>query len=202
MKHRRPPVPHWEKGKGFCRWCGEAVLGRGGAPSDRRWHPACVLAYKLAAWSAEQRRVCWVRDHGVCGVCGRDCAAQERLAIGQRHLDQWLGGRAAEDRFGDWFRQRRDGTEQSARVWLRQELEALRRERGWPKSGESWWQADHIRPLVDGGGLDLAYFAAENLMTLCCACHKAKTAREAAERAARRKAAVQSVPAPGEPLLL
>ena len=193
MKHRRPPLPHWHKGKGFCRWCGDAVLGKGGVPSARRWHPDCVRAYKLAAWSAEQRRVCFERDHGVCGVCGKDCEALERMARGQRHLDRWLGKRAVEDRFGDWFRQRTCGTERSARAWLDEQLEALRLERGWPKSSESWWQADHIRPLVDGGGLDLAYFAAENLRTTCTACHKAKSAREAAERAARRRSAVQPV---------
>jgi len=165
MKHRRPPVPHWKKGKGFCRWCGEPVLGKGGVPSARRWHPACVDAYKLAAWSAEQRRVCWVRDQGVCGVCGLDTAAELRALM---DAETWR-------------------IRCSARVPYRAGL---------------LWQADHIRPLVEGAGLDLAYFAAENLRTTCTACHKAKTAREAAERAARRRAAVQPVPAPGEPLLL
>jgi len=158
MKHRRPPVPHWEKGAGFCRWCGEAVLNPNGSTSKRRWHPACVSAYKLAAWSAEQRSVCFERDKGVCGVCGLDTV--EQIVARYPHMSQ-----------------------------LRAELMCRR-------SGGAFWQADHIRPLVDGGGLDLEYFAKENLRTTCTACHKAKTKREAGERAARRRPAVVVLPEP------
>lgn len=43
------------------------------------------------------------------------------------------------------------------------------------------WDADHIDPLIDGGSFELS-----NLQTLCGPCHKAKTAREAGERAHRR----------------
>lgn len=43
------------------------------------------------------------------------------------------------------------------------------------------WAADHVVPLIDGGG-----FGLDNLQTLCTACHARKTAREAGERAARR----------------
>jgi 5-methylcytosine-specific restriction endonuclease McrA len=44
------------------------------------------------------------------------------------------------------------------------------------------WELDHIVPLADGGTHELA-----NMQTLCRPCHRAKTAREAAERARRRK---------------
>lgn len=51
-------------------------------------------------------------------------------------------------------------------------------------SDTDWqWEADHILPLIDGGG-----FGLDNLQTLCLPCHRAKTAREARERAARRAA--------------
>lgn len=43
------------------------------------------------------------------------------------------------------------------------------------------WELDHRIPLIDGGSKDL-----QNLQTLCVPCHKAKTAREAGERARRR----------------
>jgi 5-methylcytosine-specific restriction endonuclease McrA len=46
------------------------------------------------------------------------------------------------------------------------------------------WELDHIVPLVDGGTHELA-----NMQTLCRLCHRAKTVREAMERARRRKAA-------------
>lgn len=68
--HRRPPLPHWTKGPGFCRWCGKAC-----EPS-RRWHSHCVEAYKIAAWPASARFAVWVKDGGVCQGCRRDLAAE------------------------------------------------------------------------------------------------------------------------------
>jgi 5-methylcytosine-specific restriction endonuclease McrA len=46
------------------------------------------------------------------------------------------------------------------------------------------WELDHIVPLADGGTHELS-----NMQTLCRACHRAKTVREAVERARRRRAA-------------
>lgn len=49
------------------------------------------------------------------------------------------------------------------------------------------WQADHIVPVIEGGGsCDLS-----NLRTLCTDCHKAETAKLAKRRAEARKAANQ-----------
>lgn len=50
-----------------------------------------------------------------------------------------------------------------------------------PEARYRRWHADHIVPLADGGD-----WSDENGQLLCEPCHKAKTAREAAERAARR----------------
>lgn len=53
---------------------------------------------------------------------------------------------------------------------------------GWYSRGH-FWQADHIQECVRGGwgtGLD-------NIRTLCTPCHKAETARLAAELAAERR---------------
>lgn len=55
------------------------------------------------------------------------------------------------------------------------------RKKQW-NSGDLW-QADHIRPLFLGKGLDRAFFAPENLQTICTECHKAKNVADA--RAAR-----------------
>jgi HNH endonuclease len=46
------------------------------------------------------------------------------------------------------------------------------------------WDADHDKPLWDGGE-----HSATNLVRRCGDCHKKKTAREAAERASRRRSA-------------
>jgi 5-methylcytosine-specific restriction endonuclease McrA len=45
------------------------------------------------------------------------------------------------------------------------------------KPRKSFWELDHIVPLIDGGGHDLL-----NLQTLCTPCHKRKTSVEAAGR--------------------
>ena len=55
------------------------------------------------------------------------------------------------------------------------------RELGY-KPRKSLWELDHIVPLIDGGGHDLA-----NLQTLCTPCHKVKTASEAARRGRDRR---------------
>ncbi len=55
------------------------------------------------------------------------------------------------------------------------------RKRGF-KPGKSFWELDHIVPLIDGGGHE-----DDNLQTLCTPCHTRKTAEEARRRAERRR---------------
>ncbi len=50
--------------------------------------------------------------------------------------------------------------------WLRH-----KRQCGWRNTGK-FWQADHIVPVVEGGG----ECGLENYRTLCTACHKHETA--------------------------
>lgn len=59
------------------------------------------------------------------------------------------------------------------------------------KPGQSFWELDHIIPLVDGGSHE-----DENLQTLCTPCHSKKTAVEARQRAVLRRGDA------GEPLLV
>jgi 5-methylcytosine-specific restriction protein A len=47
------------------------------------------------------------------------------------------------------------------------------------------WQADHIKPVVEGGG----ECALDNIRTLCTPCHRETTKALAARRAEERKAA-------------
>jgi 5-methylcytosine-specific restriction endonuclease McrA len=53
---------------------------------------------------------------------------------------------------------------------------------GFKRRG-SFWELDHIVPLIDGGGHELS-----NLQTLCTPCHKRKTSDEAAVRREARVA--------------
>lgn len=50
------------------------------------------------------------------------------------------------------------------------------------------WQVDHVRPLIESNG-DIEFWKLPNLQTLCLDCHSQKTASEATNRAAARRAA-------------
>lgn len=52
---------------------------------------------------------------------------------------------------------------------------------GYDRGRRSYWDMDHVTEVVRGGSNQL-----ENLQTLCQPCHKAKTAKLAAERALER----------------
>ena len=51
---------------------------------------------------------------------------------------------------------------------------------------EDQWHCDHIKPLWDGGTNEET-----NLQAICANCHAGKTAREARERLAKRRAEEQ-----------
>ena len=51
-------------------------------------------------------------------------------------------------------------------------------------SRADWWQADHIVPVVEGGG----QCGLDGYRTLCCRCHKRETAKLAKRRAQTRRA--------------
>lgn len=101
------------------------------------------------------------RDHGICALCKMDTEA-ERARCQQWHppdsvcIETWSRGTA--------------------------ELRIQRMLQGFPQPIETWWQADHIVPVVRGGGC----CELEGFRTLCIVCHKAVTAQLAAELAADR----------------
>ncbi len=171
--HRKPPLPP-QRGRGWCRWCGTAILhpdlhARAGEPNLRRtWHPDCIAIYRIACGWPDQRKAIYRRDRGRCAVCGR---RGRKIARG-------------------WYR--------SARVSRRKETGALycavapilRRD----------WHVDHIVPLWQvPRDLSLVerdrYWGLSNLQTLCEEHHHEKTARESAERAALRHTAQCDAPA-------
>jgi len=56
--------------------------------------------------------------------------------------------------------------------------EALREEWGISGNRMTMWDADHIVPVAEGGGLT----GLENYATLCTLCHRQKTAEQAKRR--------------------
>ena len=63
------------------------------------------------------------------------------------------------------------------------EMRALRITKG----RKSWWEADHIVPVVEGGDSNL-----ENIRTLCVLCHRAATAELRQRRAGVPPAGIQA----------
>jgi 5-methylcytosine-specific restriction enzyme A len=113
-----------------CRWCGAEVAGR------RRTFCSdpCVHEWKLRTDPGYLREQVFLRDRGVCALCGLDT---ESLRKDKRKLDY-----AARRQFEkDWGGRR------------------------------NLWDADHIVPVVEGGGeCDLS-----NMRTLCLKCHRQAT---------------------------
>lgn len=156
---RRAKTPF--SGKGICRWCGEQV------PKGRRsWcGDACVQAYILRSDPAAMRRHVLERDRGVCAGCGFDCLMAERFLAKVRRVQK-----TRRPGIGAWFA-------------------AAMRECGFDVTNSPWggdrslWDADHILPVVEGGG----GCGPENIRTLCQPCHKSETAALARRRAEARR---------------
>lgn len=135
-----------------CRQCGGSIPAKG---RRRTFCSAeCVHAYKMQTDASYCREKVFERDNGICAKCGIDClGAENRVACGPK-----------------WFREQPNGAARAEWLASRQ-----RRARG---TGHLW-QADHIVPVVEGGGqCDL-----DNLRTLCTPCHKCETAALARRRA-------------------
>lgn len=143
MSTRRTKPGGWvaRRKKGLCRWCGSPVpQGRFTFCDD-----TCVHEWRLRTDPGYLREQVFLRDRGVCALCGMDTEALRR---DKRKLD---------------YRARR----QFEKYW---------------GGRRNLWDADHIVPVVEGGGeCDLA-----NMRTLCLKCHKAVTAEL---RRRRREAA-------------
>ena len=114
----------------------------------------CSREAVIRASGAEVEAAVFKRDRGVCAACGMDCA--------------WLA------------EQRR--AMQRARPWQSEPLPG-----SWgpwqPNGHDRLWQADHILPVAEGGGV----CGLENFRTLCLRCHKLDTAQLAGRLADRRK---------------
>jgi 5-methylcytosine-specific restriction enzyme A len=126
-----------ERRRGNCRWCAAAV------PKGRFTFcgEACVHNWKLRTDPGYLRAQVFLRDRGVCALCGVDT---EALRKNKRKLD---------------FKARRQF------------------EKDWG-GRRNLWDADHIVPVVEGGGeCDLS-----NLRTLCLKCHREVTAALRARR--------------------
>ena len=102
---------------------------------------ACVHEWRLRSSTSYLRECVLERDRGVCALCGLDTVRLRR-----RVMRLPFAKRMSEIR-----RLQVDGLAFRGR--------------------KTWWEADHIVPVVEGGDSNL-----ENVRTLCIPCHRKVTA--------------------------
>jgi len=105
----------------------------------------CVERWRIKTDPSFLRSLVWKRDRGLCALCGLKCRDLEKSLSLLRQVLVRLGHSKA---YG-----------------------ALR---GLMKiqSRHTFWDADHIQAVVDGGG----ECGLDNMQTLCLWCHRDKTA--------------------------
>lgn len=170
--HELFPARRDDQGRHLCRFCGAICPGRRTSFCSQQ----CVDGFWIATSPQSARRAVEKRDRGVCALCGLDTGRLDRVLRGLRNrASPYRKTRTPQTR---WF------------------LAALERMRSAGfnitlSTHVTWvvwrhlWEADHILPVVEGGG---GIIRLDNLRTLCVPCHKQQTRELAKRRAiARRK---------------
>lgn len=178
-----------EAGQIICS-CG---CGRLPGPGRRFWHSQeCVDGWLVNNSPSKQRELVYKRDRGICADCG--CNASRELRL-------FREARREVVRLFEWFWRRleaKDRPQHKAHWRLMDEFcDRIMPNPGWTLDRSTGWDADHIVPVVEGGGNG----GLENLRTLCHVCHKRRTRELAARRAAARREAKRAAsPQPELPL--
>lgn len=169
-----------------CRICGRAVSDGRSVHCSDYCRDLADAVMSLLNWSSVRRRII-DRDDGTCQECG---FKESWISKGNDHIRAIIDSKLPErpespalDEIPE--RKEYDWSAHWERVdeW-RQRREELKERYGDPWTREKRLEVDHITPISEGGHP----FDPANLQTLCSDCHKEKTAREASERAERRKA--------------
>jgi len=176
---QRLPYPKDENGKPLCRWCREPVgIGRKTFCSAK-----CVEEAKLRLSGSWVRDMVWERDHGICRACGIDTVQKRREVLAWEKDKANRAPNCSELR----FRRSDNSIDLTLYGAVKSVCAKLRIESvgDWPdpRTRKTFWDADHILEVVNGGGL----CGIENYQTLCVPCHKAKTAKLAKDRSEARR---------------
>lgn len=155
-KTGRGDVERDADGTPLCRFCNRRVL----PPRRTFCSDQCVHEWSVRSNVQYARAHVFLRDRGVCSICGIDTVA-----------------------LADELTQLRTSDEAE---WRRQWAEMV--SQGWDAARQlNMWDADHILPVTEGGGL----CGLENLRTLCIPCHRAETRKLRARMAERNKQETQ-----------
>ena len=176
-------IPHY--GKGTCRGC------RGAVPKGRKtWcSDTCVTKALIRKGDPKVvRREVFRRDFGICASCGFDAALAARIEQAIANLEWNLRGRY-------WNRRAGQPVDRDVTAGINAELETVKQARllvwhlwtGVSRMRGHLWEADHITPVIEGGG----GCGLDGYRTLCIACHKAETAKLADRRARARRTAAR-----------
>lgn len=144
---RKTPVKWSDDGLPLCRWCGKKVPTK----RHRFCSGPCTHEWNLRASTSYLRAHVLQRDRGVCAICKADTLKIERILDGlQKGFWREWTLRVPPDRAAWEFY-----------------VGVLRVGKHRAFCG-SLWDADHIKPVVEGGGES----GLDNIRTLCVACHK------------------------------
>lgn len=132
---------------------------------------ACFEDVALRCGLIKAPALVYQRDHGVCAKCGADAGTAMRVLERIRRVDRWD--------FRKSYNENHERTA-SARAAAFLILDAW----GVSEETRSLWDADHIVPVVEGGG----GCGLDNYRTLCVLCHRGETTELASRRAERRRA--------------
>jgi 5-methylcytosine-specific restriction endonuclease McrA len=163
----------WPKRQdGLCRCgCGATLEGKRRSWASPECEKKAAEEFKFRKGYGETIRArLKARDRGVCSRCGLDTEEARRACV--YWWDYKTSGPLPDNGTPEHLAavERMD---QARRKYMRL---------GFPEPSRTWWEAHHIKPLVEGGAHTM-----ENLATVCVACHKAETAALAKRRAERRK---------------
>jgi 5-methylcytosine-specific restriction protein A len=151
------------EGKPLCRECGGPVR----APRRTLCSEKCVEALRIRTSPSAARESVFERDLGVCSRCGTNTQKlRERLRRFRR--------RRPRPEVVAEAREIARGFEIAVEVLDSRPIVRFRR---------SFWEADHVLPVVEGGG----GCGLDNLRTLCIPCHRAATAELTGRRVHRRR---------------
>lgn len=186
IRRQKPKTIRDPQGNVLCS-CG---CGRPVPKGRHRWHSQeCVERWLDINDPTRIRQKLWERDRGICAMCG--CDADKEYAA-------WSAGCREAWELAQWLTGHR-GIPWEIRKTLTPAEEAHDRDRiykrwkppgNWTHGRKTGWDADHIVPVVEGGGL----CGLENYRTLCHPCHKQVTKELAARRAATRKSSMPTLP--------
>jgi 5-methylcytosine-specific restriction enzyme A len=135
-------LPKSEKGYNLCRYCNKEVL----PPRKTMCSPECVHQILLRTSNKYLRSCIFLRDKGICSLCNIDTKQIAKDILNAKNIEE--------------------------RTELIKKYQIPKNRRIWiKKCGGGLWDADHILPVMKGGGCsDL-----DNLRTLCIICHKEVT---------------------------